>query len=160
MIWHVAMTKSGAERIAERNLNQQGIDTYLPLTWRHIKKQQTRELIPMFPGYIIFAMGDDDDWTPIRSTKGLLKIIRFGQDPAQIADDVIEHLQQQESAEGIHEIPGMDYEPGDRVRVLDGPFKFYEAVITAKPRDRLAVLLSGMGREIKMILSYRQVESA
>ena len=160
-MWFVAMTKYGDERIAERNLMQQGIEVYNPQTWRYRNKQQTMELACLFPTYLFFkANPGQDDFHPIKHTKGIRKLIQFGPEPARVPESIIDYLMEQESKEGVHLIPGADYEIGDAVRITDGRFKLYEAVIRAKPRDRLEVLLHGMGRDIKLILDYGQVEPA
>ena|SRR3990167_6427062 len=160
-MWFVAMTKYGDERTAERNLMQQGIETYLPLTWKYIDKQNTHQHIPLFPTYLFFRINlGQDDIYPIKHTKGIRRLIQFGPEPARVPESIIDYLMEQESKEGVHLIPGADYEIGDAVRITDGRFKLYEAVIRAKPRDRLEVLLHGMGRDIKLILDYGQVEPA
>ena len=160
-MWFVAMTKHGDERKAEVNLLQQGIQTYLPLTWRYVDKQNTYQHAPLFPNYIFFNMElGVDDWTPIKSTRGVRRIVRFGMEPARIPDAKIKELQDNESKKGVHLIPGQDYEINDHIRITDGLFKNYLAIVTAKPKDRLKIMFAGMNRNIEVFLDYSQAEPA
>ena len=160
-MWLVAMTRYGDESKAERSLNQIGFDTYNPKTWRYIKGKPTREPISLFPTYIFIQLEPGiDSVHPIKHSPGVLKLVQFGDAPAIIPQKEIDKLIEMENLDGVHLDPQAEYAVGDTIRITDKRMGLYQAIITAKPRDRLRVLLSGMGKDLSMVLKYDQVEPA
>lgn len=160
-MWLVAMTRYGDESKAERSLNQIGYDTYLPMTFRSINKQPTRDPCPLFPTYLFIELEPGiDDIHPIKHSPGIRKLVQFGDAPAIIPQKIIDDLIEMENLDGVHLDPQAEYSVGDTIRITDKRMGLYQAIITAKPRDRLRVLLSGMGKDLTMVLKYDQVEPA
>jgi len=89
-----------------------------------------------------------DDMAPIRSTQGCRDLVRFGQQPAVVHEDIIKALQagnsaQGASADGVKE----PFSPGDLVRIEDGPFQGLSAIYCMnKGADRVQVLITLLGR--------------
>ncbi len=56
---------------------------------------------PLFPRYLFIRLGQghaDQSWDPIRSTKGVSQLVRFGVSPAKVHDDLIDQLRATEVA--------------------------------------------------------------
>ena len=153
------MTKAREERAAEVNLNSQGFRTYLPYTFVDKRKKKTRELEPLFPRYFFIYLDDEtDDWRPISTIKGVCCLIRFGEFPAKVPEEVIDMLQEQENEEGIHAIPGSDYQVGEKIRIKSGPFRLYEAIIHEKSEKRIMVLIDAMRNQVPIPMNYKEIE--
>ena len=76
---------------------------------------------PMFPRYLFIHLStQDENWGPIRSTIGVTQLVRFGNVPAQVPEDLVSILQAREDADGIQELPQPDFQRGDTVRIVDG----------------------------------------
>src|SRR3989338_8629396 len=97
--WYLLYTKPRSEQVAELNLKRQGYRSYLPFTLERRRHQGTYHLIktPMFPRYLFIQLNKEtDNWSPIRSTKGVTDLVRFGGCPAKVPNDLIETLSQKE----------------------------------------------------------------
>lgn len=56
---------------------------------------------PLFPRYLFIRFGRGDSapsWTPIRSTKGVSRLVSFGVEPAKVADRLVDTLRAQETS--------------------------------------------------------------
>ena len=159
--WYCVHAKSRSERIAELHLSRQGIETYCPLAFSDRRQSRKREIECLFPGYLFIRLDTESgDWHQVRKTQGVIDLIRFGDYPARVPDGLIDALFSRESAEGIHEIHP-DYRPGDKVRLTDGPFKLYSAVVQAKSsRDRITVLIEALGADRPVTLPYQSLQPA
>ena len=160
--WYLIQTKPRQENLARENLERQGYRIYLPriLLTRRRKGRRYKEQGPMFPLYLfIYLSVGIDDWGPIRSTVGVSKLVRFGQIPARVPEEIIDALISREDKNGLQILPDKGYQPGDEVTIVDGPFQGYEGVICAKnSKERVIVLMKLIENFIKLELKANQLE--
>jgi len=149
--WYAVATKPRQEVVAQEHLQRQGYATLLPtLRLRKRQRGKWQEVTePTFPGYVFVGLElGRDDMAPIRSTQGCRDLVRFGQQPAVVHEDIIKALQagnsaQGASADGVKE----PFSPGDLVRIEDGPFQGLSAIYCMnKGADRVQVLITLLGR--------------
>lgn len=116
----------------------------------------------MFPRYLFVHLDTaSDNWAPIRSTLGVVSVVRFGQRPAAVPDSLIEDLRRREDEEGVQVLPAERYERGARVRITAGSLTGYEAIFLAKTaRDRVQVLLAVLGRHTRTVVDLSAIEPA
>lgn len=148
--WYAAFCKPRGEGLAETNLGNQGYTVYFPrLLSRKRRAGRWVECVePLFPRYIFLKLRDSaQSLAPVRSTLGVSSLVRFGGQPAIVAEALIEQLRMREdSAKGMHEYR-VDFKAGDPVRFLDGPFSGLEAVFGQKSgEERVIVLLEILGK--------------
>lgn len=160
--WYLIYSKPRQERLALENLQRQNYETYLPLI-RHRRRRKGQYLTiiePMFPRYLFIHLStQDENWGPIRSTIGVTQLVRFGNVPAQVPDDLVSILQAREDAEGIQELPQPDFQRGDTVRIVDGAMAGYEAIYYAKTsKERVILLLDIVGRSAPVELNADSIE--
>lgn len=101
----------------------------------------TRVCEPLFPFYLFIQLDQiSSNWRPIRSTRGVLRIVSFGNVPAAVPDTLVEQLKHcPHSTEGAHS----RFSAGDCVNIAEGPFKGLEAVFQySKGTERAVVLLN------------------
>jgi transcriptional antiterminator RfaH len=147
--WYCLHTKPKKERQVDEILRNQGITTYLP-TRHEIKK---RHLVatgePLFPRYL-FAQVDlpKVGISAIAYTPGLTSMVSFCGEPAVVADEIIEYLQQREEKGTGPEVYGR-FLPGERVVVKTGPVKGIEAVFDSRlsGTGRVRILLKILGQQ-------------
>jgi transcriptional antiterminator RfaH len=163
--WFVAHTQALKESIAAQHLLEQGFEVYVPRfkkTTRHARK--IREVLaPLFPRYIFVSMDlDAACWRSINGTRGVAYVLTNNERPAEVPDQVVQSLRAQENAEGLVSTDSLDlFVAGDRVLVLDGAFKDQTAVFEClDDKQRVQLLLSFLGREIKVSLPLYAVEAA
>lgn len=138
--WHLIHTKPRQEKTASEQLKRQGFTTYLPLIRQQIPASHTT--IPLFPRYLFIRLTAGlDDWTPIRSTRGVSCLVRVGMNPAIISDQLIAAIQQRADADGLHRLPAKTFTKGDRVRLVSGPFAEYEAIFSEQRAENRAIIL-------------------
>ncbi len=151
--WYLVYTKPRQEPLAQQHLQRQGYPTYLPLA-RHPRRRRGRRTYiteAFFPRYLFIHLDSaNDNWAPIRSTIGVSSLVRFGQQPAAVPDDLIAKLRARENPEGLQEIL-VDYRAGDHVRIHDGPMAGYEGIFIARNgEERVILLLDMMGKQARL----------
>jgi transcriptional antiterminator RfaH len=145
MRWYLIYTKPRSEERALENLERQGYECYLPLylTEKLRRGELTVADTPLFPRYLFIRLGQDyssKSWSPIRSTRGVSRLVRFGQHLAQADDALIALLKSHEQQSE----PERMFNQGDSVRIMDGPFAGIEAVYQMPDGERRALVLIEM----------------
>ena len=162
--WYLVYCKPRQETIARENLARQGYETYLPFM-REARRRQGRRIsviAPMFPRYLFIHLSSQtDNWSPIRSTLGVVSIVRFGRAAAAVPDDLITALRSREDSQGLQSLPVEEYKPGSRVRITEGSFAGYEGIFqVSSSRDRVTVLLDILGRSAPTVVDSASIEPA
>jgi transcription termination/antitermination factor NusG len=127
------------------------------------KRQQVQEKV--LPGYILVRMElTDESWAVVRNTPGVTGFVGLSSRPSALslhevagllAPEPEEQVKQSEAAKA----PTVDYEVGESVTVMDGPFATLPATVNEINADtqKLKVLVSIFGRETPVELSFDQV---
>jgi transcriptional antiterminator NusG len=139
------------------------------------RKQVNRKVLP---GYILVRMDlTDDSWSAVRNTPGVTGFVGATSRPSALSlDDVVKFLLPQGQAKkaakgaaagsGAAEVGGIerapvevDFEVGESVTVMDGPFATLPASISEvnAEQGKLKVLVSIFGRETPVELTFNQV---
>ncbi len=132
---------------ALENLQAQGFEVFLP-TCQVQKKQKGKIQLatePLFPRYLFIRLSDvTSNWFPIRSTKGVSQLLRFGTstDQIEIPETIVACLKQRcTKEEPLHEL----FKPGEMIEITQGPFKgfigFFEKLQTLPDGLLRAMLL-------------------
>ena len=161
--WYLIHSKPQQENLARENLERQGYEIYLPLALlrRRRRGRPYSEPGPMFPRYLFIHLGAGiDDWGPIRSTMGVSTLVRFGQAPARVPDDLIQALKGKEDANGIQVLPYNLLKKGQKIRIAEGPFEGYEGLYEAQTgRDRVVILLKILEKQARLEIEQAKVEA-
>lgn len=160
--WCVVSTQPNAEEKAMFHLMRQGFNVLLP---KHLKRRSHARKVewvprPLFPGYLFVKIDPSiSPWRAIRSTVGALDVIRFGEAPAPLPDEVIEEICARQDENGLVKThDGTNFKPGDAVRVLQGALGEFEALFeSADDRNRVTVLLNMLGRQVRAQVSKNAV---
>jgi transcriptional antiterminator RfaH len=147
--WHLIFTKPQQEKVALDNLTRQNYQCYLPLINKEKilrgKKILTKE--PMFPRYLFVRLSRDgqQNWSPIRSSKGVSHLVNFGGLAASLDDEMMDNLQQKIDKALVVKV----FSIGDKVEILKGPFKGMEAIFnTYKGEERAMLFLNFMAKNL------------
>lgn len=145
MNWHLIHTKPRQEKLALLNLQQQGYECYLP-TFSVEKVHQSAVTVvaePLFPRYLFIRLDQGKSaksWSPIRSTKGVNRLVSFGNEPAKIDEQLVNILRTQENVAQ----PQRLFSSGERVLIEEGPFTGIEALYQIADGERRAMVLVEM----------------
>jgi len=124
--------------------------------------QKRRSERKFFPGYVLVKMVmNEETWHLVRKTPRVLGFIGGTSDkPAPISELEAEKILQQMEQGADKPRPKIIFEPGEVVRVIDGPFADFNGVVEEvnyeKNRLRVAVLI--FGRSTPVELEFGQVE--
>ena len=156
--WYAVCCKPRQEAVAEENLLRQGFHVYLPrIRIRQRRRGHWLDAVEvLFPRYIFIRIDPERRSTAtIRSTRGVVGMVRFGGQPAVVPDAVMDALKQREdAASGLHEDQRPLFSAGDTIKLVDGPLAGMEGVFTQKDGDkRVVVLLELLGKANKVTVS-------
>jgi transcriptional antiterminator NusG len=175
MRWYVVQAYSGFEHQVKRSLQERIIREGLEVKFGQILVP-TEEVVEMrdgqkrkserkfFPGYVLVQMEmDDDTWHLVKSVPKVLGFIGGTSDkPAPITEAEAQSIMQRIQEGANRPKPKVLYEPGEVVRVIEGPFNDFNGVVEEvnyeKSRLRVAVLI--FGRSTPVELEFSQVEKA
>ncbi len=162
--WYVVQTKPKQELRAQANLENQSIDAALPMiTLERIRRgKRTKVREPLFPGYIFVKLTNyADNFYKIRSTFGVSKVLQFGASPARISGDLVKSLLAlgDDSPEikelQRHAVPQV----GDKVHILEGPFKGLIAeIVKLDGPSRCVVLLDFLHKQVRAEFELTDVQ--
>lgn len=163
--WYVAQTHSRAELNAAGHLTRQGFPVYLP---RYLKRRRHARRVetvaaPLFPCYLFVAIDTlTQRWRSIQSTIGVLRLVCNGEEPAAIDNRVIDGLKARENELGfIHLNQRPKFQPGDKLRVIDGVFCESLGLFEGMADDeRVTILLDLLGRKVRVRLDADAVAAA
>ena len=149
--WFVVHTKPRKENVALENLQRQGFLAYCPQTVQSKRRRQRWQNVtePLFPRYVFVQLNMGlDNFAPIRSTLGVIGLVRFGNQPAVMPESVIEAIQRQEQdiKNSYNEYPS--WRKGDVLEILDGPFAGLKGIYQKKEStERVSLLLEILGQQ-------------
>ena len=124
------------------------------------RKQVKRNI---YPGYVLVRMElTDESWSAVRNTPGVTGFVGNAHHPSPLSMDEVEKIlaprpvKKSEKAD----IKVVDFEVGESVTVMDGPFATLPASISEimPEQAKLKVLVSIFGRETPVELSFNQVQ--
>ncbi len=148
MKWHVIHTKVREEFRALENLQAQGFEVFLP-TCQVQKKQQGKIKLstePLFSRYLFIRLSDvSSNWFPIRSTRGVSQLLRFGalSEPVVLPAPIIDCLKQRcAKEEPLHEL----FNSGEMLEITEGPFKGFVGFF-----EKLKTLPDGISRALLLV---------
>ncbi len=168
--WYVVHTYSGFEEkvrdAIEDKVKRKGLEdkisrvlipTERVVELKGGKKKETDK--KFYPGYILVEMVlDDETWHLIRSIPRVTGFVGGTKPLALPVEEVEIVLQQLERAP--QQPPKTQYQRGENVRIIDGPFANFVGVVDEIDIDhgRLKVMVSIFGRQTPVELSFYQVE--
>jgi transcriptional antiterminator RfaH len=159
--WTVAQLEPRRERarLALRLLEQERFTVYAPQLRerRIVRGRRVDSESPLFPGYVFVLI--QLQWHAARWCPGVRRLVMDGLQPAKVPDAVIEEIRARER-KGAIELPRRLPKPGDRVRLLAGPFQGHLAIYAGMSgSERVAVLLQILGGQQRVTLARRDIEA-
>lgn len=170
--WYVVHCYSGNEdkvrhnilqRIESMTMDELIFDVVVPTEDEVNIKNGERQTVEkkVFPGYILVNMIlTEESWYMVRNTPGVTGFVGMGNDPTPLQpEEVARILKRMES-----ETPRINvtFRPGERVRIVDGPFEDFYGKVSEIDMDRATVwvMVNFFGRETPVELDFLQVENA
>jgi len=168
--WYVIHSYSGYENKVKTNLEQRiesmGMQdkifqVVVPTEEEIEVKDGQRRIIEkkIFPGYILVEMlMTDDSWYAVRNTPGVTGFVGMGKKPTPLRPEEVQRIMKrmEEEAPKIK----VTFRPGQRVRIIDGPFNDFVGNVDDIDMDKskVRVLVAFFGRDTPVELDFLQVE--
>src|SRR3984957_14717414 len=139
--WYLVHCRPREDERALEHLERQGFECYRPARQverlRAARRYTAKE--PLFQRYLFIRLDCvNDNWYPIRSTRGVHQIVRFNAAPLPVRDEIIEGIRTRLAIRPVKE-PYL--QPGERVRITEGAFSRLEAIFLAHDGTERVVLL-------------------
>jgi len=168
--WYVIHCYSGYEDKVKHNLEQrietmgmqdQIFQVVVPTEDEIEVREGKRRTVErrVFPGYILVQMIlTDDSWYVVRNTPGVTGFVGMGNEPTPLRPEEVQGIMKRMEAEAPK--IKVTFKPGQKVRIIDGPFNEFIGVVDAidMERAKVRVLVSFFGRETPVELDFLQVE--
>jgi transcriptional antiterminator NusG len=175
--WYVVHSYAGYENRVRTNLEsrtqslnmedyifQIEVPTHEVIEIKGGKRQQVQEKV--LPGYILVRMDlTDESWAAVRNTPGVTGFVGLSSKPSPLSLEEVANLlapvPEEKAAKKAETMraAAVDFEVGQSVTVMDGPFATLPATVNEINPDtqKLKVLVSIFGRETPVELSFDQV---
>ena len=170
--WYVVHCYSGYENKVRHNLEQRietmGMkdkifDVVVPTEEEIEVKEGKRHTVErrVFPGYILVNMIlGEDSWYVVRNTPGVTGFVVMCNTPTPLRPEEVAQIIKRMEAEA----PSIKvtFKPGERVRIVDGPFRDFRGNVSEidMERAKVRVMVNFFGRETPVELDFLQVEKA
>jgi transcriptional antiterminator RfaH len=160
--WFVVCCKPRQELVAQENLLRQGFRVYLPQIKVRKRSKGTwiDKIEALFPRYLFIQVDPEmQSISPVRSTRGVVGLVRFAGQPAIMANEVISVLiQREDSDSGLHQDDRLLFCAGEPVKLLEGSLAGMEGVFVQEDGEkRVIVLLELLGKTNKVKVNRDQV---
>lgn len=170
--WYVVHCYSGYENKVRYNLEQRiesmGMkdmifDVVVPTEEEIEVKEGKRKTIErrVFPGYILVNMIlTEESWYVVRNTPGVTGFVGMGTQPTPLRPEEVAQILKRMEAEAPR--IKVTFKPGERVRIIDGPFNDFRGTVSDidMERAKVRVMVNFFGRETPVELDFLQVEKA
>ncbi|NLJ73410.1 MAG: transcription termination/antitermination protein NusG [Firmicutes bacterium] len=166
--WYVVHTYSGYENKVKANLERRVesmgmedkifrviVPTEEVVEFKDGKRKVSQR--KLFPGYVMVEMiVTDDSWYVVRNTPGVTGFVGSGVKPIPLEDHEVRTILRDMGVEGA---PKSDFEVGESVKVVTGPFVNFTGSISEinLEKGKLRVSISMFGRETPVELDFDQV---
>ena len=172
--WYVVHSYAGYEKKVKGNLanriqslNMEDYIFQIEVPEEEIMeiKNGARKMVKrnIYPGYVLVRMDlTDESWSAVRNTPGVTGFVGNAHNPSPLSMDEVEKIlaPRPQKKSDKAEIKFVDFEVGESVTVMDGPFATLPASISEimPEQAKLKVLVSIFGRETPVELSFNQVQ--
>lgn len=168
--WFVIHCYSGYENKVRHNLEQriesmgmkdEIFDVVIPTQEEIEVRDGKRRSIErhVFPGYVLVNMRmSEESWYVVRNTPGVTGFVGMGNDPIPLRPEEVSQILKRMEAEAPTIM--VTYKPGEKVRIVDGPFNDFHGTVDEIDMDRskVRVMVNFFGRSTPVELDFLQVE--
>ena len=174
--WYVVNTYSGFEHKAKKSLQQlviqEGLEDFfgdleqeilIPVekVVENVKGTKKSSERKFYPGYMLIRMIlTDETWHLVKTTPKISGFVGNTKRPLPVPESQVRQITQQMEEGAQRPKPRVEFEMGEEVRVMDGPFSNFNGKIEEVRPDKgkVRVMVSIFGRSTPVELDFSQVE--
>lgn len=172
MEWFVVHAYSGfemkakqalEERIRQHKMQDLFGDIHVPeeTVVELVRGQKKTSMRKFFPGYMLVQMVlNEDTWHLVKETPKITGFVGDAREPQPVSEEEIQRVRSQVEEGATSPRARMNFEQGEAVKVIDGPFADFNGTVEeVKPeKGKVKVLISIFGRATPVELDFVQIE--
>ena len=170
--WYIVHTYSGYEGKVRESLKQrvdalgmsEVIGEILIPTEDVVEMRSGEKVISkkkFFPGYVLINMEmSDSAWHVVKNTPKVTGFVGMGSKPTPLTQEEVDRIINQVSVAAEKPKPKFQFQRGEQVRIIDGPFTNFQGLVDEVNNDRatLKVMVTIFGRATPVELDFLKVE--
>jgi len=170
--WYIVHTYSGYENKVRESLRQradalgmaEAIGEVLIPTEDVVEMRDGNRVISkkkFFPGYVLINMElNDATWHVVKNTPKVTGFVGSATSPVPLTQEEVDRIINQVSVAAEKPKPKFQFQRGDSVRIIDGPFSNFSGMVDEVNNDRatLKVMVTIFGRSTPVELDFLKVE--
>jgi transcriptional antiterminator RfaH len=143
--WYLVRTKSNREPFVREQLSHIAPQVFLPMLKLYGSYRTNRSVVPLFPQYIFARLHLAKHYFDIRYLPGVTGFVPAGREPVEVSDEIVDSVRAR-CTDGFVQLCPKPFQGGDRVRVIDGPFRNFEAIFEGylSGAKRVAILIDAV----------------
>jgi transcriptional antiterminator RfaH len=146
--WYLIRTKSNRERVVREQLAPIASDIFLPMLKLPFLRSRrvSPSLIPLFPQYIFARLHLATQFFEVRYMPGVTGLVSTGSEPLAVSEAIVDSVRSR-CTDSILQLNPRPFRRGEHVRVLEGPFRDFEAIFESylSGAKRVAILMKSIG---------------
>jgi transcriptional antiterminator RfaH len=143
--WYLVRTKSNRESFVREQLSHIAPHVFLPMLKLYSSYRGSPSVVPLFPQYIFARLHLAKHYFDIRYLPGVTGFVPAGREPLEVSEEIVDSVRAR-CTDGIVHLCPKPFRGGDRVRVIDGPFRNFEAIFQGylSGAKRVAILIDAI----------------
>src|SRR5208282_1293369 len=159
--WYLVRTKTGKERWVRDQLANVVPEVFLPMLKAKAPRwgRMVVSIAPLFPCYVFARFDLQRQYFDVKYMAGVRAIVPAGIDPLAVPTAIVSEIRRR-AVDDVIEIPDKPFGTGERVVVVEGPFRGFEAIFQRylSGAERVAILLSAVeSGGLRVVLSASAV---
>ncbi|TMI74325.1 MAG: UpxY family transcription antiterminator [Bacteroidetes bacterium] len=157
--WYAVYTRPKWEKKVSELLSRKKIENYCPL-YKSVRQWSDRKktiMEPLFTSYV-FVNIEENGQLPVKQTDGILNFVYWLGKPAVIKNEEIDVIRQFLSENDHVKLEQIEVNLNDRVKIINGPFQYWEGSVTEIRPKSVKVLLPSLGYALVAEIPKSRVE--
>jgi transcriptional antiterminator RfaH len=159
--WFLVHVKNRAEKASAQNLDQLGLESFCPQRKQEkiIRRVRREVILPLFPGYMFVKFDPAVQFRAVQFCTGVLRVVTFGDTLARVDSSIIEAMRERMTRGWVDMTKCTAFQPGQKVRIQDGPLQGLEAVFESEmsDRQRVTLLLQTVAYQARVVVPVDQI---
>jgi transcriptional antiterminator RfaH len=143
--WYLIRTKPGKERWVRDQLAPRLPEVFLPMLKARMPRwgRLAMSVAPLFPCYLFARFDLQANYFEVKYLAGVTGLVSAGTDPIVVPDLIVTEIRSR-GVNDVVEIREVPFDSGQAVRVVEGPFRGFEAIFERylSSTERVAILLN------------------